>query len=321
MNAHQMWSTADVSQPEAVAYWSKTLSRLLPGLEFEPACRNFEAEMVTRNVCGIDTNVVRAAPQMVRRVSRPRNGAERQFALIYLRSGSLRAQQFSRSVEVGPGECILLDGFENSEVLTCAKSESLNIVFPAMWMRQWLVRPENEVAKLFTPASPQARPFLQLLELLAEGNLPDLGGGLLLNQLGGALALAVGDVEIGGTAHAARLLNRIQQVIWRRAGDHEFSPQGAADEVGISRRYLVSLFQTSGTTFNTELMRVRLDRASQMLRDPRFISLSVMEVSLRCGFSDASHFSKRFKERFGMPPAAYREEQRQEADGGELTLH
>jgi AraC family transcriptional activator of tynA and feaB len=317
MNMHRMWSTADVAQVEATSYWSEALLRLMPGLEFEPACRNFEAEMHTRNICGLDVNLVRAAPQIVRGTSRPRGQLDGQFALIYLRSGRLRAQQFSRSVDVAPGECILLDGSENSEVHTCAMSESLNIVLPAMWVGQWLVRPENEVAKVFTTASMRARPFLQLLDLVASGDLPDLGGGLLLNQI------AVGEVEVGGTTHASRLLNRIMQVIWRRSGDHEFSPQAAADEVGISRRYLVSLFQGSGTTFNTELMRVRLDRASQMLRDSRFESLSVMEVSLRCGFSDASHFSKRFKERFAVPPAAYRDGQQQAIAGStyELTFH
>ena len=135
--------------------------------------------------------------------------------------------------------------------------------------------------------------------------------------------IAVGSEEIGGTAHAGRLLNRIQQIIWRRAGEPEFRPQCAADEIGISRRYLVSLFQSVGTTFNTELMRVRLDKGAEMLREQRFHSLSVMEISLRCGFSDASHFSKRFKERFDMPPAAYRNAHTPAAESvaALLTLH
>lgn len=307
MSAARTWSTAEVSRSEAVAYWSRTLRNLLPGLVFEPTGRDFDAEMHQRFVGGLNVNLVRAAPQCVRNRARPRSAAEGQFALIYLRSGSLKVQQFSRSTDLAPGQCVLLDGREASEVITRAPSESLNIVVPAMWLKQWLVRPEDEVVKPFLPDCLRSRPFLGLLDLLASEEAPDSAGDLLLNQLGGALALAVGPQDVSGTAHASRLFNRIQQIVWRRAGEPDFRPQSAADEIGISRRYLVSLFQSAGTTFNTELMRVRLDKGADMLRDPRFASLSVMEVSLRCGFSDASHFSKRFKERFGAPPAAYRE--------------
>lgn len=324
MIAQRTWSTGDVCKSQAAAYWAETLQKLMPGLLVESIARDFEAEMRQRLVSGVNVSLVRAAPQCVRSLSRPRSAAEGQFALIYLRSGSLKVRQFARSLELRPGECVLLDGREQSEVITCARSESLNIVLPSKWVDQWLVRPENEVAKPFSPESARARPFLDILELLAGEDVPELGGNLMLNQLGGALAIAVGDEEVGGTAHSSRLLNRIQQIIWRRAGEPEFRPQCAADEVGISRRYLVSLFQSVGTTFNTELMRVRLEKGAEMLRERRFEALSVMEISLRCGFSDASHFSKRFKERFDMPPAAYRSRHGQKQASDEaalLTLH
>jgi len=324
MAVQRTWSTTDVCKTQARTYWAETLQNLMPGLLVEPIGRDFEAELKQRLVSGINISLVRAAPQCVRSLSRPRSAVEGQFALIYLRSGSLKVRQFARSLELRPGECVLLDGREQSEVVTCAQSESLNIVLPSKWVGQWLIRPENEVAKPFTPASVRARPFLNILELLAGDDAPEVGGNLMLNQLGGALAIAVGHEEVGGTAHASRLLNRIQQIIWRRAGEPEFRPQCAADEIGISRRYLVSLFQSAGTTFNTELMRVRLEKGAEMLRERRFEALSVMEISLRCGFNDASHFTKRFKDRFDMPPAAYRSCHNQKQEGGEaalLTLH
>jgi AraC-like DNA-binding protein len=37
--------------------------------------------------------------------------------------------------------------------------------------------------------------------------------------------------------------------------------------------------------------------------------MNVTEAALESGFEDVSHFSRVFKERFGIPPLAYRQEQ------------
>lgn len=321
MLAKRSWSTDEVAKSDAAAYWASSLQHLMPGLRVESLARDFTAEMHQQVVGGLNVSLVRAAPQCIRSLPRPRSATDGQFALIYLRSGSLKVRQFARSLDLEPGQCVLLDGSQHSEVITRAPSETLNIVLPSRWVAQWLIRPENDVARPFTQANPRSRPFLGLLDLFASEEAAEVEGTLLLNQLGGALALAVGEQDVAGTPHAGRLLNRIQQIIWRRAGEAEFRPQCAADEIGISRRYLVSLCQAAGTTFNTELMRVRLEKGAEMLRDPRFEGLSVMEISLRCGFSDASHFSKRFKEKFSVPPAAYRAAQHPGNSNALLTVH
>ncbi len=43
-----------------------------------------------------------------------------------------------------------------------------------------------------------------------------------------------------------------------------------------------------------------------MLRDARFRDLSVNEIALRAGYSEPSHFSRRFREAFDMTPAVFR---------------
>ena len=51
------------------------------------------------------------------------------------------------------------------------------------------------------------------------------------------------------------------------------------------------------------LRRVRLQRAARLLLDS---ALPVIEVSLRCGFADQSHFTHVFTRQMGLSPAAYR---------------
>jgi AraC family transcriptional regulator, exoenzyme S synthesis regulatory protein ExsA len=53
------------------------------------------------------------------------------------------------------------------------------------------------------------------------------------------------------------------------------------------------------------LLRKRLDYSAALLRGSK---LNVTEIALESGFEDVSHFSRVFKERFQVPPVAYRQE-------------
>jgi AraC-like DNA-binding protein len=55
-------------------------------------------------------------------------------------------------------------------------------------------------------------------------------------------------------------------------------------------------------------MAIRLERARQMLHDRRFAHLPVGEIAMRCGFTDPSHFARRFRMQFRAAPAAFRKQ-------------
>ena len=53
------------------------------------------------------------------------------------------------------------------------------------------------------------------------------------------------------------------------------------------------------------LSKKRLEYSAVLLKNP---ALNVSQVALDCGFEDLSHFSRAFKEKFGISPANYRKE-------------
>jgi AraC-like DNA-binding protein len=53
------------------------------------------------------------------------------------------------------------------------------------------------------------------------------------------------------------------------------------------------------------LLQRRLDYSAKLLQNAQ---MNVTEIAFESGFEDVSHFSRVFKERFGVPPAAYRKE-------------
>ena len=78
----------------------------------------------------------------------------------------------------------------------------------------------------------------------------------------------------------------------------------ANDLVGISPRHLERLFKrylnTTPAKYYTDL---RLRRARNLLLQT---NMSVMEVSVACGFISSSHFSKAYRNLFGYPPVRER---------------
>ncbi len=68
----------------------------------------------------------------------------------------------------------------------------------------------------------------------------------------------------------------------------------------VSVRQLERLFtEQLGTSIGRHYLALRLDHARRLLRQT---SLSVIETALACGFSNAAHFSRAYRARFGIPP-------------------
>jgi transcriptional regulator GlxA family with amidase domain len=73
----------------------------------------------------------------------------------------------------------------------------------------------------------------------------------------------------------------------------------------LCHRSLSSFKREFQAHFQTSPGQRRLDHSAHLLRTT---PMNVTEVAFESGFQDVSHFSRAFKERFGAPPVAYREE-------------
>lgn len=74
-----------------------------------------------------------------------------------------------------------------------------------------------------------------------------------------------------------------------------------AEAAGVSLRQLERLFRSHlGATTADVYLRIRLDRAAQLLRTT---GMSVTAAGLVCGFRSSSHFSRSYKTMFGHSPS------------------
>lgn len=73
---------------------------------------------------------------------------------------------------------------------------------------------------------------------------------------------------------------------------------------GMSPHYFAELFRAStGQTPHRFVLAARVEHAKRLLRNPK---LTALDVAIRVGFADASHFTKVFRRIVGVTPSRYR---------------
>lgn len=78
-----------------------------------------------------------------------------------------------------------------------------------------------------------------------------------------------------------------------------------ARHANISPAYLSSLFKkVSGQSISDTITALRIESACHYLEST---SLSLKEISTKCGYTNQYYFSNSFKKKLGMSPSAYRE--------------
>jgi YesN/AraC family two-component response regulator len=78
----------------------------------------------------------------------------------------------------------------------------------------------------------------------------------------------------------------------------------AAFHLGISRGYAGRIFfAETGESFVDYTNKLRLEEAEKLLHNSR---LKIEDIALKCGFTSAGYFIKRFKKTYGLTPKAYR---------------
>lgn len=101
-------------------------------------------------------------------------------------------------------------------------------------------------------------------------------------------------------------LAQVQTAIEEHLGDEHFSVERLAEAVHMSRVHLFRRLRALRDCTPTEwIWEIRLARAQQLLDGN---AGSVSEVAYAVGFKSVSHFSKRFRNQFGLSPSAYRKQ-------------
>ncbi len=237
------------------------------------------------------------------------------YTLIVQIAGHGRLTQFGQHAELGPGDIAL---FENSAPHChhiAADSSLLLLRMPAQALRTHLPSPGQFCGRRLAAGSGMTDVVSSLAQNLcaqALGGLPSTIHECLSRQLLENVALAfthsfsqliAASAVVGGRYARARLF------IEQNLGDPDLGPHTVARALNVSARYLRMIFAREGECISSYVLRRRLEETARQLADPRWRGRSICQIAFTWGFNSAPHFSRSFRERFGMPPREYRARQ------------
>lgn len=303
------WSTDDAAPGMGLSYWIEAICEAFLEMKADGDCESFDASLTKFQFGPIDLNFVDTDPQDVWRtraaIARSR---ENFFYLLYMRGGHMGVTQRGREAIIAPGNCLLVDSREPYRFSLPDRNNCLSIQIPQRWLRTWLPHPEDTTIVTFADHSRWGATLASALGNLQRDALDRIAlpFGVVADQIGAMLALATGTQEATMARHSASLFARLTNTIEAQSVDPTIDPDSIAAAHGISKRYLHLVLAQGGTSFGTVLIEARLNRARALLEDRRFARISIADIAWRSGFSNPSHFARRFRQRFGISPGDFR---------------
>jgi AraC-like DNA-binding protein len=223
--------------------------------------------------------------------------------------GTARVLQDDRAIELPPGSLTFLDLSRPFKIIHQQPQRARTLMVPRSVIDLEESALRRLTATLISPADGGAATVL--LPLLTDTRPEHLGGSFQIKEqvartLADLLATLAAD-HTTRTLPDARpatqsLFERITGSVEDSLGDPDLSPQGIADQHGVSLRYLHHLFQRQGTTVGAWIRTRRLEGARQELTGPGATHRAVAAIGARWGFTSASHFSRAFRDAYGMSP-------------------
>jgi AraC family transcriptional regulator, positive regulator of tynA and feaB len=286
--------STDLLQPSSrFAFWSEIVCRTFTMLDCRVADRTgFRARLCSRSIADISVARVEASPSgVVRTAGLIRSGHDDSHIVMLQISGSTRLRQGERSRTMCPGAL---------DVVQADRPYALD--FPREFS-QYVIKLPRGVQPLGTAISPTAARFVRSLarDLLD----PDIEPDRICDEVS---ARALQELLCGRSAEPAPhpvpgLYVMAVAMIRERMFEPLLSRNRVADELGVSVRTLARAFAMHGTSFDRSLWNNRLEAAYEALLSGR-AGTNITEIALRHGFSDSSHFARRFKARFGVKPGS-----------------
>jgi AraC family transcriptional activator of tynA and feaB len=101
-------------------------------------------------------------------------------------------------------------------------------------------------------------------------------------------------------------LARIRAYLHANIHNPAIQPRHVAAATQVSVRHLHRLFAQMGMPMGAWVRGERLRRCAADMRDPARPGRTITDIAFAWGFNDSAHFSRCFRERYGMTPRRYR---------------
>ncbi|MCA1499367.1 helix-turn-helix domain-containing protein [Bradyrhizobium sp. NBAIM14] len=313
---HSAWNTVGVRPHEQFAYYREAICQAFMNLTPEPAAASgFPASVEHVRLGNAAINRVSFPEHLVRRSAADIAASDRSCFYLNLKlAGRCRIQQDGREISLSPGQVGIFDS-DRQFALLHDRGPQLRVAsfwVPAEALRERLPASFDVVAARLSDDPVVGHLIVETARTLSEGALQmsEDEGVRLFRALIELVAVSLSRSSRLHAAEAESLADAttlaVKRAIHRRLRQPGLAVADVAAAVGISERYVHKLLARSGSGFTDYVIDHRLDGAARDLRNPAMAERAIGAIAFDWGFSDLSHFTRRFKQRFGCRPRDWR---------------
>lgn len=307
------FSTCNVSQTEAFAYWHDLVCNCFVHLECSsPRQREFRGSFEIQSFGNLEISSMQADEMQVRRTYKSTRISSEDYFIIPIQGRSVTiGSQDGREIRLQPGDFTIFDSTRPYQASLLANFEHCLLRVPRSVLQRRLgsidkltavpIAGNNgigRVASLFLRSLPSQ---LQRVDDPTRERLSEIALDLLTMAVAERFAISASKSSTIA-AHRMRVRNFVEANLQRE----DLSVALIGKALRLSPRHLNRLFEDEHSSLWQYIADRRLEKCRDALVDIRSSGRTIAEIAYRCGFGDASHFSRAFHRRFGVSPREYR---------------
>jgi AraC family transcriptional activator of tynA and feaB len=309
-----LFSTDTVHPRDRFDYWHDVACRNLIEHDSLPECRlSFQATIQAGLLADLGLILFDNSPMGISRTPRQIARARNDDLFVCRQiSGFLALEQNGREIALEAGDVTLLDPLMPYRGKFSSGSNMLVLKVPRRALEARVGGTREMVLRPIKPSQAECSLMSSFVAMLPAhiGRMSPAAEDTVRNQVLDLLAIALttaigADTPRVSSAHSLALMN-VRAAIEARLSDPMLSASAVAAAAGISVRYANAVLAREGTSIVRLVLARRLARCREALRDPSQAHRTLSEIAYGWGFSDMTHFSRRFRAAYGMLPSEYR---------------
>jgi len=309
-----VFSTEHVHPRDRFAFWHDVARKGVVDHESTPGCRDtFRAQLRAGTVGAIGLVSFQNSDMSVTHTRRHMAHANTDELFVCRQfSGQIALEQDGRHVVLGAGDITLIDPALPYEGRFSEASDVLLLKVPRRLMEARLGKTREMTARVIKPGMAESGLLSASLAMLPShtDDLSQAAEALLEVHLLDLITLSVGRTmgQDRSRTSPSRALVRVElrAVIEARLADRTLDAGSVAGAAGVSVRYANAVLADENTSIVQLIQARRLARCRQALDDPLQGGRTVSEIAYGWGFSDMTHFGRRFKAAYGVLPSVHR---------------
>lgn len=311
----QAISTQDIEPRRRLAFWTDMVCSTYVQLECEPnaGAGHIEGSIASTSLGNLRLSTVDSTAQWVRRTTERIGRASEDYFLVSIQAaGQCVVSQDGRDALLTPGDYALYDSTRPYSLRFDDAFRQFVLMLPGRGLRTSVNQTECLTATTVSGKHGAGRLMTHMIRTLADdmGTLAPASSAAVADSvsqilLAGLLALPAAHRQPIPRLHTYHR-ERIKAHVMLHLREPGLTVAGIAAQLQLSTSSLHRIWAGEPCSLADWIWSQRLDAAHRDVCDPCLAANSLSQIAFGWGFSDAAHFSRAFRARFGSSPRELR---------------